>query len=125
MSAKSMVTQLWAPLMIGAVSTAALGFAINFLTAGKPSWWWWLLLVIGILGTVVSGLWGHRLQSSSQQRLPETGAGVTQQDVGGTQQGASGRGVNATFNADRGSVAAWHIGKLRMGGSSDRKADRP
>lgn len=124
MSAKSLITQLWVPLAGSAMSTAAVGFAINYLTAdGRAHWWWWVVLACGTVGIVVCGAWTYRLQSNSDRQPTHTGPDVVPQDAGGAPQPASVPGPDITITARDNSVAAWQVGTVNMGGE-DRKPDR-
>jgi hypothetical protein len=115
MSVKSVITQLWAPLTISAISTVAVGFAINLLTADNPrGWGWWVLLAAGIVGIVIGGLWAYRLQSSREQPVA----------AGGARPVAPGPEVNVSMTADDHSAVAWHMGSVNIGSSPDRDPHR-
>ena len=111
MSAKSALTRVWAPATLTVVSTAAVGFAINFLSSGTADWWWWLVLgvgsVAGIVGLVLTTLWATR-EPSAQAALPAQGSGVGRRT-------ASGCGTNISINADNGSAAAYQTGEVNIG----------
>ena len=89
-----------------------MGFAINFLTAGKAGWWW-LVLAAGGLGLIVSAVWTYFAEKGRSDKSPS--ASVSQQDAGVAQQTASGSGTNISINADNGSAAAWRIDTVNLG----------
>ncbi len=63
--------RLWAPLTLGAVSTADIDATSNFLTDAGQSRWWWLLLVAGIVGLIGSGVWGfHIFPNAAESYAP-------------------------------------------------------
>jgi hypothetical protein len=103
-SVVSVVSRLWAPAGLFAASTVAVGFAINFLTAGKAGWWW-LVLAAGAPGLIVSAVWTYFAEKMRGDESPSAS----------TQQTASGRGTNISITADNGSAAAWQMGTVNLG----------
>jgi hypothetical protein len=121
MSVLSVVSRYGPPALLGAVSTAALTFAINFLTDGRPGWWW-IVLVLGALGFAGAGVWGYLVQHNPGGDGPASrseSVSVAQQDAGVAQQSATGNGTNVAINADNQSAAAWEIGTVNLGGGPD------
>jgi hypothetical protein len=119
MSVASAASRYGPPAALGAISTAALTFAINFLTDGKAGWWW-IVLALGLLGLVTAALWGYVLQRDrgGDEAPPQS---VAQRDAGVAQQSAAGNGTNISINADNGSTAAWQIETVHLGGEPDNR----
>jgi hypothetical protein len=115
MSGMAVVSRYWPPAVLGAVSTAALTFAINFLTDGKPGWWW-IVLVAGCLGMAGAAVWSYVLQhDGGGDTLASASQQVAQQDAGVAQQSATGSGTNVAINADNNSAVAWEMGTVNLG----------
>jgi hypothetical protein len=117
MSTTALVARYGPPAALGVISTAAITFAINFLTNGGPRWWWIVVVVSGV-GMVGATVWGYRQRGGSDDPAPLSPIGpqqAAQQDAGVAQQSATGNGTNISISADRNSVAAGEIGTLNMG----------
>jgi hypothetical protein len=97
------------PTVMATLSTVAIGFATEALMGGDRPWWWWLALVGGIVGLVVSGVWGFRLQGSAAPPSGPGPVGTSQRNAGGAQQVSGEKGKNIAISADRGGTAAWQI----------------
>jgi hypothetical protein len=120
----SAVSRLWPPALLGAISTVAAGFSINFLSNGKTAWWW-LVLGTAALGLAVATVWTILVQKSRSDGATTQTTSLTQVDAGGPQQSTSGSGDNISINADNGSVAAWQIDNVSIGRRpKSRKPDR-
>jgi hypothetical protein len=119
MSVSTVVSRYWPPAALGAVSTVAGGFAINFLSEGKPGWWW-IVLVLSALGLAVSAVWSYALQlNRGGDDARSHSASVAQGDAGVVQQSPVGDGANISITARDESVAAWQIGTVNHGRESN------
>jgi hypothetical protein len=94
---------------VGAVATAAGGYATNVLTGGGAAWWW-PVLGISLVIIVAAGLWGYRVQTSSN-------VGAAPPAEPPLAQTAGDGGANVNISARNHSVAAWSIDTLNMGDS--------
>jgi len=103
----------WAAAGLSAASTVTVCFAVTFLAAEKTAWWW-LVLALGALGLTVGAVWFVRAQKEHAGR--SASASVNQSDAGAAQQAASDSGTNISITADNGSVAAWQMGTVNLGG---------
>jgi hypothetical protein len=119
MSVSTAVSRYLPPASLGSVSTVAAGFAINFLSEGKPGWWW-IVLVLGALGLTVSAVWSYALQLNRDGGDARSqSASVAQGDAGVVQQSPVGDGANISITATDDSVAAWQIGTVNHGRESN------
>jgi hypothetical protein len=115
MAARFAVERFWPPATLGALSTVAAGFAINFLTDGK-TWWWGTVVGLAVIGLVGAAVWSNRI----------SGAGAAG-DVTpppppaphGAQRSQIGDDAVISMRADHGSTAAWQIGTVNMGAQPD------
>jgi hypothetical protein len=114
-SVMAVASRHWPAAVLAAVSTAALTFAITFLTDGKPGWWW-IVLVLGGMGMAGAAVWTYALQrDSGGDAPPSSSKQAVQQDAGVAQQSAAGSGMNVSINADNSSAAAWEMGTVNLG----------
>jgi hypothetical protein len=108
-------------IVLGVVSTAALGYSTNKVTGVGPTWWW-AVLGVSLIGLVAAGLWGHRVhqrrspvQVEADTVVEQRDHGVVQQRGSGAQQSAGDHGTNVVMSADNHGVAVWKVDTLNMG----------
>lgn len=115
MSAASVITRRWKPLVLGALFGAAEAACINKVTSDNPSWWWWPLLVVALAGTIGCGWWALRFESNAPILSADNhNSGSVHNEEGVvTQQSAGAEGKNVAVTAQNGSLAAYHIDHIK------------
>jgi hypothetical protein len=113
------VRGLVSSVVLGVVSTAALGYATNELTGDGPKWWW-AVLGASVVGLMAAGLLGSRVRRSSRgdeaaAAIDQGDHGVVQQRGTGAQQSAGDHGTNVVMSADNHGVAVWKLDTLNLG----------
>jgi hypothetical protein len=108
----SQVWRLLPSVALGAVCTAAGGYAVNELTNGKPAWWW-AIVGVSLVGLIAGTLWGYRVQSHAPDGRPVPAARTVNQSA-----------RDVSISADNHSVAAWSVDTVNMSGPPRREDNR-